>query len=303
MSQGATPGGIGPGGLFGQPAALAAGAAGLCSALLALWAMRGLPLGGVLLWIAPLPLFAAAFAFGARTAIFAIGIASLAVLLGSTTLGLAVFLAVFGVPVALISATSVQSGRMDLSLPLAVLGLWPVVVLGVLAASVSDLEGEMRGAVEMGVRRMGVALPEGMVSQIAQVKAAAAGFWMALLMLGNGIAAQRFVTQRGLALNATPPLDDLRLPNWYLPLPLVALALWTLVGGAVALSSLLILLVPVFLLGVVGVHRLLRGRPGRLAFLIGFYLLMLLFLQIMAPLMVGVGLYDQIRRRMMPPQT
>jgi hypothetical protein len=265
--------------------------------------MRGLPLGGLLLWITPLPLFAAAFAFGARTAIFAIGIASLAVLLGSTTLGLAVFLAVFGVPVALISGTAVQSGRMDLSLPLAVLGLWPVVLLGLLAASISDLEGEMREAVEMGVRRMGVALPDGMVAQIAQVKAAAAGFWMALLMLGNGIAAQRFVTQRGLALHASPSLDDLRLPNWYLPLPLVALVLWSLVGGAVALSSLLILLVPVFLMGVAGVHRLLRGRPGRLAFLIGFYLLMLLFLQIMAPLMVGVGLYDQIRRRVMPPQT
>jgi len=293
----------GQGGLFGQPGALAAGAAGLCSALLALWAMRGLPLGGMLLWVAPLPLFAAAFAFGARTAIFAVGIASLAVLLGSTTLGLAVFLAVFGVPVALIAATSVQAGRMDLSLPLAVLGLWPVVVLGVLAASVSDLESEMREAVEMGVRRMGVALPDGMIGQIAQVKAAAAGFWMTLLMLGNGIAAQNLVTRRGLALYATPSLDDLRLPNWYLPLPVVALALWSLVGGAVALSSLLMLLVPVFLLGVVGVHRLLRGRPGRLAFLIGFYLLMLLFLQIMAPLMVGVGLYDQIRRRAAPPQT
>lgn len=293
----------GPGGLFGQPTTLAAAAAGLCSALLALWAMRGLPLGGLLLWIAPLPLFAAAFAFGTRTVVFAIAIASLAVILGSTPLGLAVFLAVFGVPVALISATALQSGRMDLSLPLAVLGLWPVILLGLLAASVSDLEGEMREAVEMGVRRMGMALPEGMVAQIAQVKAAAAGFWMALLMLGNGIAAQRFVSQRGLALHATPPLEALHLPRWYLPLPLVALVLWALVGGAVALSSLLILLVPVFLMGVVGVHRLLRGRPGRLAFLIGFYLLMLLFLQIMAPLMVGVGLYDQFRRRAAPPQT
>ena len=302
MSQSATPGGA-----FGQPGILAAGAAGLCSAVLALWAMRGLPLGGLMLWAAPLPLFAAGFAFGARTAIFAIGIAALAVLFGSSFLGLAVFLAVFGVPVALILGTSVhgsgQAGRMDLSLPLALLGLWPVVLLGLLAASISDLEGEMREAVEIGVRRMGVALPDGMVAQIAQVKAAAAGFWMALLMLGNGAAAQNIVTRQGLALHATPPLDELRLPNWYLPLPLVALAVWALVGGAVALSAMLILLVPVFLLGVVGVHRLLRGRPGRIAFLIGFYLLMLLFLQIMAPLMVGVGLYDQIRRRAAPPQT
>jgi hypothetical protein len=292
-----------PGGVFGQPGTLAAGAAGLCAALLALWAMRGMPLGGMLLWATPLPLFAAGFAFGARAAILAIIIASCAVLIGSSMIGLAVFLAVFGVPVALIAATSVQAGRMDLSLPLAILGIWPVVVLGLLAVSISDLEGEMRAAVEMGVRRMGVALPEGMVAQIAQVKAAAAGFWMALLMVGNGAAAQSLVTRQGLALYATPPAEELRLPHWYLPLPVVALALWALVGGAVALSAMLILLVPVFLLGVAGVHRLLRGRPGRLAFLIGFYMLMLLFLQIMAPLMVGVGLYDQIRRRAAPPQT
>lgn len=298
MAQSATPGGV-----FGQPGALAAGAAGLCAAVLALWAMRGMPLGGMLLWVTPLPLFAAGFAFGARTAILAIAIAAIAVLFGSSLLGLAVFLAVFGVPVALITATSVQAGRMDLSLPLAILGIWPVVVLGLLAASVSDLEGEMRAAVEMGVRRMGIAMPEGMVGQIAQVKAAAAGFWMSLLMVGNGAAAQNLLTRQGLALHATPPAEDLRLPNWYLPLPLVGLVLWALVGGAVALSAMLLLLVPVFLLGVVSIHRLLRGRPGRLAFLIGFYLLMLLFLQIMAPLMVGVGLYDQIRRRAMPPQT
>jgi len=265
--------------------------------------MRGLPLGGILLWLAPLPIFAAAFAFGARTAIFAVAIASMAILLSSTLLGLAVFLAMFGLPAAMISTTAVQSGRMDLTLPLALLGLWPVVVLAILAVSVSDMEGAMREAVEMGVQRMGVALPDGMVSQIAQVKAAAAGFWMALLMVGNGIAAQTLVMRRGLALYATPPLDDLRLPVWYLPLPLVALLIWSLVGGAVALSSMIMLLVPIFLLGVVGVHRLLRGRAGRLAFLVGFYLLMLLFLQVMAPLMVGVGLFDQIRRRAAPPQT
>ena len=298
MSQNTT-----PGGLFGSPGALAAGAAGVCSALLVLWAMRGLPLGGMLMWLAPLPLFAAGFAFGARTALFAVSIAALAVLVSTTTLGVVIFLAMFGVPTALIAMTAIQTTRMDLSLPLAVLGIWPVIVLAILAITVTDLESEMREAVEMGVARMGVSLPDGMVGQIAQVKAAAAGFWMALLMVGNGIAAQRLVSTRGLALHATPSLDELRLPAWYLPLPLVALLLWALVGGAVALSSMLILLVPVFLLGVVGVHRMLRGRPGRLAFLIGFYVLMLLFLQLMAPLMVGLGLFDQIRRRATPPST
>ncbi|MDB5413975.1 MAG: hypothetical protein JWR10_2310 [Rubritepida sp.] len=293
----------GNGGLLGHPGALAAGAAGVCSALLALWAMRGMPLGGLLLWLTPLPIFAAAFAFGARSALIGVAIASVAVLLSSSTVGLLVFLAMFGVPAALISATAVQSDRLDLSLPLAVIGLWPVVVLVILDLSIPDLEAEMRQAVELGVARMGVALPEGMVDQIALVKAAAAGFWVALLMIGNGMAAQLLLARQGLALHPTPRPEELRLPKWYLPLPLVALALWLVFGGAVALSSLLILLVPVFLLGVVGVHRRLRGRAGRVAFLAGFYVLMLLFLQIMAPLMIGVGLFDQYRRHMMPPTT
>jgi len=294
----------GNGGLLGHPGILAAGAAGMCSALLALWAMHGMPLGGLLLWLAPLPIFAAGFGFGQRPAVAAAVIAAAAVLFSASSIGLAVYLAIFGVPAALIVVTAQQQpDRIDLTLPLALLGLWPVVVLALLALAIPDLEGEMREAVEQGVRRMGVALPEGMVDQIAQVKAAAAGFWVAILMVGNGLVAQSLLARRGLALHRTPGAEELHLPGWYLPLPAVALAAWLAFGGAVALSSLLILLVPVFLLGVVGVHRRLRGRAGRVAFLTGFYVLMLLFLQFMAPLMVGVGLLDQYRRPSMPPQT
>ena len=47
------------------------------------------------------------------------------------------------------------------------------------------------------------------------------------------------------------------------------------------------------------------GEQSRddLAFLAGFYVLMLLFLQVMAPLMVGLGLFEQYRRRATPPPT
>lgn len=294
----------GQGGLFGHPGVLAAAAAGMGSALLALWAMRGMPLGGLLLWLAPLPIFAAGFGFGTRAAVIGAVIAAAAVLFSASSIGLAVYLAIFGVPAALIVVTAQQQpDRMDLTLPLALLGLWPVVVLALLALAIPDLEGEMREAVELGVSRMGLSLPDGMVDQIAQVKAAAAGFWVALLMVGNGLVAQHLLSRKGLALHRMPMADELHLPGWYLPLPVVAVAAWLAFGGAVALSSVLILLVPVFLLGVVGVHRRLRGRTGRVAFLAGFYVLMLLFLQIMAPLMVGVGLLDQYRRPSMPPQT
>jgi hypothetical protein len=281
--------GAGQSGAPGQAALLAVGAAGLVSALLALWAMRGLPFGAVLLWLAPLPLFAAAAGFGPRVAWGAAGVGAAAVLIGSNSLGAALYLGAFALPAALIAATAFPggalAGRLDLSVPLALLGLWPALVLAVVALMVSDLEGAMREAVAQGVRRMGVPLAEGMIEQIARVKAAAVGFWTALLMLGNGLAGQRLMERQGLALA---------------PLPLVALAAWAAFGGVFTLSALLILLIPFFLLGVAGVHRRLRGRAGRLAFLAGFYLLMLLFLQIMAPLMVGVGLFDQFRRRAAP---
>lgn len=289
--------------MFSQPWALAAGAAGLLSALFALFAMRGMPFGGLLMWVAPLPILAAGAAFGGRVAGAATGLAAMVVLLGSSLLGMGMYLVMFGLPAALIAITALPpgTGRMVLSTPLALLGLWPTAVLLLVALFVTDLEGAMRSAVEMGVARMGVDMPEAMMDQVARVKAAAAGLWLALLLLGNGLLAQRFVERRGLALAALPPVDDLRLPGWYAPLPLVALVLWTVSDGVLALSALLLLLLPFFLLGVLGVHRRLRNRPGRRAFLTGFYLLMLLFLQLMAPLMVGVGLFDQFRRRPTPP--
>lgn len=293
----------GQGGAFSHPVALAAGAAGVGSALLALWAMRGMPLGGVLMWLAPMPIFAAGFGFGSRAAVSAVAIAAVLLAFSTGSLGLLVYLAVFGLPAAMVVATAMRPERMELPLPLALLGIWPVVVLAVVAMAVPDLEAEMRTAVEMGLNRMGLSLPEGMVDQIAQVKAAAAGFWIALLMVANGMAAQALLARKGLAIHPTPSADALHLPGWYLVLPAIALAAWLAFGGAVALSSLLLLLVPVFLLGVAGVHRRLRGRAGRVAILAGFYVLMLLFLQIMAPLMVGVGLLDQYRRPSMPPPT
>ena len=289
------------GGLFGSPASLAAAAAGACSALCMLWALRGLPLGGVLLWATPLPLMLAGLAFGGRCAAYAAAVAGLVLLLLGPLLGFAIHLAAFGLPAAvMLGLATARPGRLELSLPLAVLGLWPLAVLLLLALLVPDLEGEMKQAVEMGIARMGLDLPEGMAEQVAQVKAAAAGFWLAVVMVGNGLLAQSLLRRWGLDGWTLPLAEEVRLPGWYLPLPAVALGAFLALGGAVPFSALLILLVPLFLVGVLAVHARLRGK---LAFLAGFWVLMLVFLQVMAPLMVGLGLYEQIRRRAAPPPT
>jgi len=54
-------------GLFGNPGLLAGVAAGLVSAVLALWAMHGLPLGTGLFWLTSFPLFVAGLGFGAAS--------------------------------------------------------------------------------------------------------------------------------------------------------------------------------------------------------------------------------------------
>ena len=290
------------GGLFSRPDALAAAAAGACSALCVLWAMRGLPLGGLLLWLTPLPIFAAGFGFGARTAIYAAALSSAVVALVSTLLGLAIHVALFAAPAALIVSSAMRGPRLALSVPLALLGLWPLALLLLLAMLIPDLEAAMREAVEQGVARMGLPMADGMVAQITQVKAAAAGSWLAVLMLGNGWAGHRLAARAGL--NPPPPdASSIRLPGWYLPLPALAVLGWLLIGGLVALSALLLLLVPFFVMGVVAVHGFSRGRKSRSALLAGFYVLMLLFLQLMAPLMVGLGLFEQYRRRTALPPT
>ncbi|MFN3615904.1 MAG: ABC transporter permease subunit, partial [Rubrimonas sp.] len=80
----------------------------------------------------------------------------------------------FGLPAALIStaATPPGEGRLALGTPLALLGLWPLVLLLGLAVAVPDIEAAMREAVEAGLSQMGAELPPGMLDQVVQLKAA-----------------------------------------------------------------------------------------------------------------------------------
>src|SRR4051794_5717719 len=138
-------------GAFGNPGLLAAGAAGCASAAVALWAFLGLPFGTVMLWFASLPLFAAGLAFGLRSGALAALLAALLVALSGTGLAALIFVALAGAPVPLLLAAGLRhQGRIEPGLPLAVLGLWPVLVLlltAVLLADDGGLEAAMRGAV------------------------------------------------------------------------------------------------------------------------------------------------------------
>lgn len=298
------------GGVVGHPGLLAAGAAGLASAVCVLWAFRGLPLGTPLLWLAPFPLFLAGLGFGTVSVALAAILATLLVWLMSTgTLAPLAYLALFGVPAPLIVAGALRAaaagGPLGLGAPLVVLGLWPVAVLLLtallLGGDAGGLDGALRRGVEAALARMGVPATEAFIGTMVKVKAAALGLWCVVALVANGAAAQALLRRWGLARGTSPDWAGApRLPLWYPALPALAASVVVLSpgeAGAVPLSTLLMLLVPLLLLGFAGVHRRVRGKPWRGAFLVGFYVLTGLLLQMMAPALVGLGLYDHFRRR------
>jgi hypothetical protein len=293
----------GGGGPLSNPGLLAAGAAGCASAFCALWAFNGLPLGTGLLWLTPLPLFLAGLGFGTGSAAGAALVAAVLVGAFSSGTGLLAFLALFGLPVPLLVGLALRGGAsLSLPAPLMLIGTWPVAVLLLVAlwmAGEGGLEASMRRVVEGVLTRLGVAANEVVISTVVRINAAAFGLLATAALVVTGTAAQRALTRRGLARAAAPDLRRLRLPGWYPVLPVVAaLAFMAAPAGndAVAFSALLLLLLPPFFLGIAGVHLRASGRPGRVPMLGLFYVLLVVFLQFMAPAMVALGLFDHFRR-------
>lgn len=296
------------GNVLGNPRWLAGTAAGLTAAILSLWAMRGLPLGFAAFWLTPLPLFAAGLGFGPAAMAWAAGLAAAIHLVVAGMLPMAVFLAAFAVPALLIVVLGFRRGRIETGLPLAVLGIWPAIVILLLGVAFTGtpggLEGAMRSAVLQGLDRMGSSPAQFPVSQLVQVMAAAVGFWSAISLSVNGAAAQSALARSGLALSPSPRWSAVHLPAWYPALPGAAAAVWLLSGGegdVVLLSVLLVLLLPVFLQGIAAVHRRSAGRPGR-QFMLGVFYAGLVILSVPAAVAVtAFGFYEQWGRRTSPP--
>ncbi|GGJ23117.1 YybS family protein [Neoroseomonas lacus] len=296
------------GSMLGNPRWLAGTAAGLTAAILSLWAMRGLPLGFAAFWLTPLPLFAAGLGFGPASMAWAAGLAAVIHVAVSGMLPMAVFLVGFAVPAVLIVTLGFRQGRIDTALPLALLGIWPAIVImaaGLAFAGIpGGLEGAIRAAVVQGLHRMGTSPDQVPVQELVQVMAAAIGFWMAISLSVNGAAAQSALVRMGLALAPTPRWSAVRLPGWYPALTGAGAAAWLVFGGegdVVALSVMMVLLLPVFLQGIAAIHRRSAGRPGR-HFMLGIFYAGLVILSVPAAVAVtAFGFYEQWGRRTSPP--
>ncbi len=296
-------------GLTHDPRLLAGVAGGLVSALAALWAFRGLPMGLGLFWLSPLPLFLAGLGFGKVAGGIAVGTGALALFLVQPGfLTALLWLGLYGVPVLLLLGLGLreQAPRIDTGLPLAALGLWPAaltLLAAILSAEAGGLEAVLRAAVALGLERMGTDAPEAVVTQIVRLQAAALALWLGLALVANAAAAQGFLQRRKLALAPAPAWRESRLPRWYPALPGLAALAWVVSGSVsslLPLSLCLVLAVPLVLQGLAAMHRRLATFSGRLPLLILFYVLILVFSLPGALILVALGLLEQYGRRNPP---
>jgi len=291
-------------GLLDDPRWLAAAIGGIASAIAALWAMRGLPLGFAAFWLASLPIFAAGLGFGSLSAFGALCVGTLMVLILASEWPALIYLLGFALPALLMVATGLRGGRLDASAPLALIGIWPTLVILLVAVLLADspggFDGALIGSVKQGLARMGIADAGMPVEQLARIMAPAMAGWMVAALIICGIGAQTALTRRGMALAATPLWRETRLPMWYGFLPGAAAVIWLSgMGGdsSLPLALFVVLLLPFFLLGLAAVHRRSIGRTAR-PFMLGVFYAGLVILSVPAAIAVtAFGIFEQWGRR------
>jgi hypothetical protein len=295
-------------GLLDDPRWLAAAIGGIASAIAALWAMRGLPLGFAAFWLTSLPIFAAGLGFGSASAFGALCVGTLMVLILASEWPALIYLLGFALPALLMVATGLRGGRLDASAPLALIGIWPALVILLVAVLLADspggFDGALIGSVKQGLARMGIADAGMPVEQLARIMAPAMAGWMVAALIICGIGAQTALTRRGMALAATPLWRETRLPIWYGFLPGAAAVIWLSgMGGesSLPLALFMVLLLPFFLLGLAAVHRRSVGRTAR-PFMLGVFYAGLVILSVPAAIAVtAFGIFEQWGRRHEPP--
>lgn len=292
----------------------AALAAGILSALATLAAVRGIPLGGLLLWFTPFPLFALAFAFGAAALPMAAGAGLLVTVVSGGPAASAIWLLLFALPATVLSMLAARgSGASALGLPFALLSLWPATLLAAgevaLAGEPGGLSGTLRRAVQEALARMGAppdATTAEVIETVVRLKPLAFAVWFAAVTAANAALAQGFVARRGLAVLPTMRWAEATLPLWYAPLAVIPALVAGLAPGEpgfFAQALAMMLAVPLVLQGLAVLHVLSEGKPARPVILAGVYLALVLLMVPAGLALAGLGLAEfalKLRARARP---
>ena len=264
--------------------------------------------------LAPLPVLAVGLALGPKAAAIA---AVSGILLSLALAGLAaasVYAGLHALPAALVVDRALAGKAAGPGAGARAAGTAPGKALASLAVFVAMLAGTIAfvGRGEAGVEAAVAAfLQSGLAAAVGGLPAEAgqrfietaapmfvglSGVSWQLVIVANGVLAQRIVSRRGRAIRQTPAWSALELPDW-LAWPLVGAAAISLVtsGDAqyLARNSAMILSVPYFFLGLTVVHALARRSAAKGLLLTVFYVVLVVFTLIVGAIVAGLGMIEQ----------
>tara|TARA_R110002072_G_scaffold72758_14_gene173740 strand:- start:810 stop:1766 length:957 start_codon:yes stop_codon:yes gene_type:complete len=274
--------------------------AGVIAALLHLSVTLGSSGAFMFAYFAQAPIVATGLALGFMPAAVAAAIAAVLVALGSPGVGaLSLFVLTSALPVLLIVYFAIQNRVRDGEgedgsvewYPVGRLLGWltALALIAFVAAYLlfSGAENGVRGATETYLKNVlgalrgaqaDTAAVDQMIATMAAVfPAVAAASWL-LMIVVNGVMAQKFLTAAGRNLRPTPVFSEIDGPIW--PAIVVAIgALMTFFGGNsgfFGLNVMLIATIPFFFIGLAVLHSISAAWPGRLFLLAGAYLFLVL---------------------------
>jgi hypothetical protein len=298
--------------------------AGIVAALLHLSVTLGSSGAFMLAYFAQAPIVATGLALGFMPAAVAAAVAAVLVAVGSPGVGaLSLFVLTSALPVLLIVYFAIQNRVRDGEgedgavewYPLGRLLGW-LTILALAAFVIAYLvfmgaENGVRGATETYLRNVLGALRgaqadaaaiDQLISTMAVVfPAVAAASWI-LMIVVNGVMAQKFLTASGNNLRPMPVYSETEGPVW--PAAVVAFgALMTIFGGNAGffgINLMMIGAIPFFFIGLAVLHSISAAWPGRLLLLIGAYLFLVLLVW-PAAILALLGLIEhwvRLRERM-----
>jgi len=274
--------------------------AGVVAALLHLSVTLGSPGAFMLAYFAQAPIVATGLALGFMPAAVAAAIAAVLVALGSPGVGaLSLFVLTSALPVLIIVYFAIQNRIRDGEGEDGSVEWYPVgrllgwlTVLALVAFVAAYLvflgaENGVRGATETYLRNVlgalrNVQADTAAVDQLITTMAAifpavAAASWL-LMIVVNGVMAQKFLTASGKNLRPIPAYSEIEVPIW--PAAVVIFgALVAIFGGNAGFFGINVMLIgtiPFFFIGLAVLHSISAAWPGRLFLLVGAYLFLVL---------------------------
>ena len=274
--------------------------AGVVAALLHLSVTLGSPGAFMLAYFAQAPIVATGLALGFMPAAVAAAIAAVLVALGSPGVGaLSLFVLTSALPVLIIVYFAIQKHIRDGEGEDGSVEWYPVgrllgwltflALVAFVAAYLVFLGAEngVRGATETYLRNVlgalrNVQADTAAVDQLITTMAAifpavAAASWL-LMIVVNGVMAQKFLTASGKNLRPIPAYSEIEVPIW--PAAVVIFgALVAIFGGNAGFFGINVMLIgtiPFFFIGLAVLHSISAAWPGRLFLLVGAYLFLVL---------------------------